>query len=147
MKEIVFATGNQNKIKEVKPLLKKKFDILGLHDIGCFEDVPETKKTIEGNALQKARYIKKHYGVDCFSEDSGLEIEALNGEPGVYSARYAGKERNDEKNMDLVLKKLKTKKNRKARFKTVIALLLNGCLLYTSPSPRDATLSRMPSSA
>ena len=126
MKEIVFATGNQNKIKEVKPLLKNKFNIIGLEDIGCFEEVPETKNTIEGNALQKARYIKKHYGVDCFSEDSGLEVEALNGEPGVHTAYYAGKERSAEKNMNLVLKKLKNKKNRKARFKTVIALLLNG---------------------
>ena len=126
MKEIIFATGNPNKIKEVKAMLGKKFNILGLHDIGCFEDVPETRKTIEGNALQKARFIKKHYGVDSFSEDTGLEIESLNGEPGVYSARYAGKERSDEANMKLVLKKLKNKKNRKARFKTVIALLING---------------------
>ena len=126
MKEIIFATSNQGKIKEVKALLGNKFNILGLEEIGCFEDVPETKKTIEGNALQKARYIKKHYGVDSFSEDTGLEVEALNGEPGVYSARYAGKERSDEANMKLVLKKLKNKKNRKARFKTVIALLING---------------------
>jgi len=126
MKEIVFATANKGKIKEVKAMLGKKFNIIGLNDIGCFEDVPETRKTIEGNALQKARFIKKHYGVDCFSEDTGLEIEALNGEPGVYSARYAGKQRSDEDNMNLVFKKLKNKKNRNARFKTVIALLING---------------------
>ena len=133
MKKIVFATGNPNKIKEVNELLKAKgndlsqhFEIIGLKDIGCEEDIPETQPTIEGNALQKARYVVEHYGADCFSEDTGLEIESLNMEPGVFSARYAGPKRDSEDNMDLVLEKLKTQTNRKARFKTVVALIVDG---------------------
>ena len=126
MKKIVFATGNPNKIKEVKALLGDQFEIIGLQDIGCNEDIPETQPTIKGNALQKARYVVENYKVDCFAEDTGLEIESLNMEPGVFSARYAGAQRSSEDNMNLVLEKLKNKKNRNARFKTVIALIIGG---------------------
>ena len=126
MKKIVFATSNPNKIKEVNEMLGDKFQIVGLKDIGCTEDVPETQDTIKGNALQKARYVKEHYGVDCFSEDTGLEIDALDGEPGVYTARYGGPERSAEKNMAKVQTELADKSNRGAQFKTVIALILNG---------------------
>jgi XTP/dITP diphosphohydrolase len=123
---LVFATGNPNKIKEVHELLDGLFEVRGLQDIGCPLDLPETSPTIPGNALQKARYVHENYDVDCFSEDTGLEVEALNGEPGVYSARYAGEGRNAVDNMNLVLEKLAGEPNRKARFYTVIALILNG---------------------
>jgi XTP/dITP diphosphohydrolase len=126
MKKIVFATSNPNKIREVNEMLGDKFEIIGLKDIGCTEEVPETQETIEGNALQKARYVKDNYGVDCFSEDTGLEIDALNGAPGVYTARYGGLERSAEKNMAKVQTELAEKSNRGAQFKTVIALVLNG---------------------
>jgi XTP/dITP diphosphohydrolase len=126
MKKIIFATGNPNKIKEVKELLNNKFEIIGLQDIGCQEDIPETQPTIEGNALQKARYVVDNYDVNCFAEDTGLEIESLNMAPGVYSARYAGEQRSSEDNMNLVLEKLKNQDNRKARFKTVVALIIDG---------------------
>lgn len=124
--KLVFATGNSNKIKEVKELLNNQFEIIGLKDIGCHEDIPETQPTIEGNALQKARYVVDNYKVNCFAEDTGLEIENLNMEPGVYSARYAGEQRSSEDNMKLVLKKLKSQDNRNARFKTVVALIIDG---------------------
>jgi XTP/dITP diphosphohydrolase len=124
--QIVFATNNLNKLKEVKSLIPKHIELLSLKDIGCFEDIPETQNTIKGNAIQKADYIKNHYGYNCFADDTGLEVEMLNGEPGVYSARYAGKQRNANDNMDKLLLELKNKTNRKAQFKTVIALHLNG---------------------
>jgi XTP/dITP diphosphohydrolase len=126
MKSIVFATSNPHKIKEVMEMLPPDFQIQSLADIGCTEEVPETSDTIEGNALQKANYVKKHYQVDCFAEDTGLEVTALAGAPGVYSARYAGPQRNADDNMDLLLKNLADKNDRSARFKTVIALTLNG---------------------
>lgn len=126
MKNLIFATANPNKIKEIKAILDGQFNILGLDSIGCTEDIPETQPTIEGNALQKAEYVVEHYGVDCFAEDTGLEIDALNGEPGVYSARYAGPQRDSEANIRLALSKLKGKENRGAQFKTVIALIQNG---------------------
>ena len=103
-----------------------QMEVAGLKDIGCTEDIPETSPTIEGNALQKARYVYENYGKDCFSEDTGLEIKALNGEPGVLSARYAGPERDADANMQLALKKLASQSGRSARFKTVIALIING---------------------
>lgn len=123
---LVFATNNLNKLKEVQTLVPQHIKLLSLKDIGCFEDVPETQTTIEGNAIQKAEYIKTHYGYDCFADDTGLEVEALNNEPGVFSARYAGEQRNAHDNMDLLLKNLYEKPNRNAQFKTVIALHLNG---------------------
>lgn len=124
-KELIFATHNDNKASEIQGLLPTHFKVKTLKEIGCFEDIPEEEPTLEGNALQKARYVFEKYGKDCFADDTGLEIEALNGEPGVYSARYAGSEKESEKNMDLVLKNLKNKGNRKAQFRTVIALILN----------------------
>lgn len=126
--QLVFATNNLNKLKEVQSLIPKKINLLSLQDIGCFEDVPETQDTIEGNAIQKAEYIKTHYGYDCFADDTGLEVEALNREPGVYSARYAGEQRDATDNMNKLLDELNLSTNRKAQFKTVIALYLNGKL-------------------
>lgn len=123
---LVFATGNPHKIQEVHDLLQGHFDLKGLHDIGCPLDLPETSPTIEGNALQKARYVYGNYGANCFSEDTGLEIEALGGEPGVLSARYAGESKDPAANMQLVLERMAGKTNRKARFYTVIALILDG---------------------
>jgi XTP/dITP diphosphohydrolase len=128
--QLVFASANKNKVAEIAAKLMtiphSPLQIIGLTDINCHDDIPETRDTIEGNALQKAEYIITHYNIDCFSEDTGLEIEALNGEPGVKSARYAGEQRNSHDNMQLVLDKLKNETNRNARFKTVIALKLNG---------------------
>ena len=124
--QLVFATNNLNKLKEVQALIPSQIKLLSLNDIGCLEDIPETQHTIEGNAMQKVEYIKQHYGYDCFADDTGLEVEALNNEPGVFSARYAGTQRNADDNMNLLLKNLSQKDNRKAQFKTVIALHLNG---------------------
>lgn len=126
MKELIFATANPHKLKEIRAILEGQYNILGLDSIGCTEDIPETRPTIEGNALQKAQYVVEHYGVDCFAEDTGLEIDALNGEPGVYSARYAGPEKNSEANIRLALSKLEGRKDRGAQFKTVIALIQDG---------------------
>ena len=123
--ELVFATNNHNKIKEVQALMPNNIKLLSLNDIGCFEDIPETQNTIEGNAIQKATYVKAHYGYDCFADDTGLEVDVLNGEPGVFSARYAGEQRNANDNMDLLLNKLQPFSNKQAHFKTVIALQLN----------------------
>lgn len=124
--KLVFATNNQNKVKEVQSLLPNHITILSLKDIGCEEDIPETQPTIEGNAIQKAQYVKEHYGYDCFADDTGLEVSALNGEPGVFSARYAGEQRNADDNMNKLLTELQDKNDRSAHFKTVIALILNG---------------------
>ena len=124
--EIVFATSNPNKIKEINQLLPNSIAIKGLKDIGCTEEVPETQPTIEGNAVQKAQYIYDNYGVNCFAEDTGLEITALDGEPGVYSARYAGAQRNSDDNMNKAIEKLESQTDRSARFKTVIALIIDG---------------------
>ncbi|MEZ4803426.1 MAG: non-canonical purine NTP diphosphatase [Gelidibacter sp.] len=128
--ELVFATNNLNKLKEVQTLVPSHIKLLSLADIGCKEDIPETQDTIEGNAIQKAKYLKNNYGYDCFADDTGLEVEALNGEPGVYSARYAGEQRNSDDNMNKLLANLESHQNRKAQFKTVIALNLKG-KLYT----------------
>lgn len=123
--QIVFATNNLNKLKEVQALIPEHIKLLSLEAIGCFEDIPETQNTIEGNAIQKANYIKENYGYDCFADDTGLEVEALNGEPGVFSARYAGEQRNADDNMNKLLNNLHNKNNRNAQFKTVIALQFN----------------------
>ncbi len=127
--KIVFATNNPNKIKEVQALLPSHIKLVSLEEIGCSQDIPETQDTIEGNAIQKADYIKEHFGLDCFADDTGLEVMALNGAPGVYSARYAGAQRNSDDNMNLLLSELKSKDNRSARFKTVIAMHYQGTLL------------------
>lgn len=124
--QLVFATNNPNKLDEVQSLIPKGITLLSLEDIGCYEDVPETQDTIKGNAIQKASYIKEKYGYDCFADDTGLEVDALDGAPGVFSARYAGDQRNSEDNIQKLLESLKHSSNRKAQFKTVIALELQG---------------------
>ncbi|WP_431107044.1 non-canonical purine NTP diphosphatase [Winogradskyella poriferorum] len=126
--QIVFATNNKNKIKEVQSLVPEHIKLLSLEDIGCNEVIPETTGTIQGNAQQKANYVKNHYGYDCFADDTGLEVEALNGEPGVDTAYYAGPQRSAEDNMNKLLFNLKNATSRSAQFKTVIALHLNGQL-------------------
>ena len=129
MIEIVFATNNPNKLYEVQAQLPKTIRLISLKDIECNKDIPETQNTIEGNAIQKANYVKNKYNLDCFAEDTGLEVEILNGEPGVYSARYAGPEKNTKDNIQKLLYKLKDKANRKAQFKTVIAIHFKGKLI------------------
>lgn len=124
--QFVFASNNPNKIKEIQLLLPKEITILSLKDIDCLEEIPETAPTIEGNAILKANYVTKKYGYSCFADDTGLEVEALNGEPGVYSARYAGEQKNADANMNKLLTNLADRENRKAQFKTVICLNLNG---------------------
>ena len=124
--KLVFATNNQHKLEEVSAILGNSIELLSLKDINCDTDIPETADTLEGNALLKAQYIYNNFGINCFADDTGLEIEALNNEPGVYSARYAGENKHPEANMLKVLDKLREKENRKARFRTVIALILNG---------------------
>ena len=121
--KIVFATNNQNKVKEVQALLPNSIELMSLKDIECFEDIPETQETIKGNALQKANYVYDNYGFTCFADDTGLEVNALNGAPGIYSARYAGSDKNSENNIEKLLTELIHKKDRSARFKTVIALV------------------------
>jgi XTP/dITP diphosphohydrolase len=123
--KLVFATNNQNKLKEVQAMLTN-FEIISLADINCFDDIPETAETLEGNAIIKANFITEKYGLTCFADDTGLEVEALNNEPGVYSARYAGKQNNTEENMTKLLQKLSNNLNRKAQFRTAIALNIHG---------------------
>ncbi len=123
--KIVFATNNLNKLAEVQKMLPDSIELLSLSDINCFDEIEETETTLEGNAKLKANYITEKFGYNCFADDTGLEVESLNGEPGVYSARYAGIENNSEKNMQKLLSELENKPNRKAQFKTVIALNLN----------------------
>ena len=125
MRKIVFATNNQHKLDEIRSILGKDFEVVSLKDIGCTADIPETAGTLEGNALQKAEYVYEHYGLSCFADDTGLEVEALNGAPGVLSARYAGGEGHDsEANMNKLLSELGENNNRHAQFRTVIALIL-----------------------
>jgi XTP/dITP diphosphohydrolase len=124
--KLVFATNNQHKLMEIQAMLGMDFELLSLNDIGCAEEIPEEQPTLEGNARQKAMYIFDNYGYSCFADDTGLEIESLDGEPGVYSARYAGESKDPQANMDKVLYKLEKINQRKARFRTVISLVLNG---------------------
>ena len=124
--KLIFATHNHHKLKEVQALLSTSIQLVSLTDIDCTQEIPETASTLEGNAKLKADYITKHYGYDCFADDTGLEVEALNGVPGVYSARYAGLDNNAETNMQKLFVNLKDETNRKAQFRTVIALNLNG---------------------
>ena len=125
MMELVFATNNAHKLEEVRQILGERFTVHSLKEIGCTEDIPETADTFQGNALQKARYVKEHYGYDCFADDTGLEVKALEGAPGVHSARYAGNH-DSEANMTKLLQELEKKTDRSAQFRTVVALLLNG---------------------
>lgn len=125
--KLVFATNNAHKLDEIRAILGNKIEILSLNDINCHDEIPETADTLEGNALQKAMYIKEHYGYDCFADDTGLEVSALGGAPGVHTARYAENTDHDsEANMNKLLKELEGKNDRSAQFRTVIALLLNG---------------------
>ena len=125
--KLVFATNNAHKLDEIRAILGNKIEILSLNDIDCHDEIPETADTLEGNALQKAMYIKEHYGYDCFADDTGLEVSALGGAPGVHTARYAKNTDHDsEANMNKLLKELEGKNDRSAQFRTVIALLLNG---------------------
>lgn len=130
MLELVFATNNKHKLSEIRKLLSEKLageiKLLSLEDISCFEEIPETGETLKDNALEKAKYIYDKYGYNCFADDTGLEIEALNGKPGVYSARYAGENCSFEDNMNKVLKELNGIANRSARFRTIIALIIGG---------------------
>jgi XTP/dITP diphosphohydrolase len=120
--KIVFATNNKNKAIEIQSIMPEGIEIMTLEDIGCIEDIPETENTLEGNAILKAKYVVEKYGYSCFADDTGLEIDALNGEPGVLSARYAGSNRDSNENIELVLSKLHANTNRTAQFRTVIAL-------------------------
>lgn len=141
--KLVFASNNKNKIKEIQQLLPDTIELLSLEAIGCHEEIPETADTIEGNAILKANYVTQKYGYDCFADDTGLEVEALNGAPGVYSARYAGMQRNAEDNMNLLLENLKNQDNRTAQFKTVIALNINGKQqLFTGIAKGKITLKK-----
>lgn len=126
MKTLVFATNNLHKLEEVRDILGGSFRIASLKEIGCTDDIPETADTLEGNSLQKARYVKEKFGYDCFADDTGLEVEALGGAPGVFSARYAGPGHDSEANIQKLLKELERKTNRQAQFRTVVALLLDG---------------------
>jgi len=123
--KLVFATNNKNKLKEVQAMLTN-FEIVSLADINCFDDIPETANTLEGNAILKANYVTEKFGLNCFADDTGLEVEALNNEPGVFSARYAGEENNAEANMNKLLSNLNKKENRKAQFRTAVALNIEG---------------------
>ncbi|MFA5588389.1 MAG: non-canonical purine NTP diphosphatase [Bacteroidales bacterium] len=124
--KLVFATNNQHKLEEIQAILGNSFELLSLKEIGCNAEIPEDHSTLDENARQKAFFIYEKYGYSCFADDTGLEVEALNGEPGVLSARYAGEAKDSQANMDKLLGKLKDEKNRKARFRTVISLVING---------------------
>ncbi|MBO7067972.1 MAG: RdgB/HAM1 family non-canonical purine NTP pyrophosphatase [Bacteroidaceae bacterium] len=131
MKQIIMATNNAHKLEEVRQILGNEFQVKGLAEIGCHEDIPETSDTIEDNALQKARYVHDHYGVDCFADDTGLEVTALEGAPGIYTARFGvmngyGESHDAEANIQCLLDKLEEAEDRSARFRTVVALVQNG---------------------
>lgn len=126
MKKLLFATNNQHKLSEIRQILQPNYDITSLKEIGCIDELPETQNTLKGNALQKAMYIYQKYGINCFADDTGLEIDALNGAPGVYSARFAGINVTYKQNVDKVMALMKDIENRSARFRTVIALILEG---------------------
>lgn len=143
MKKLVFATNNAHKLSEVKAILEPEFTIISLSDLNCNDEIPETAETLEGNALIKARYIHDKFGLDCFADDTGLEIEALNGEPGVYSARYAGDANCAHENMCKVLEKLGDNTNRKACFRTVIALI-QGNETYYFEGKIDGNIATQP---
>jgi len=126
MMKIVFATNNKHKLRELQQILGNKFELLSLDDIKCFKEIPETSPTIEENSMEKVEYVYNKFKTDCFADDTGLEIETLDGRPGVYSARYAGDEKNMDKNIKKILSELQYTDNRNARFKTVVSLILNG---------------------
>jgi XTP/dITP diphosphohydrolase len=142
--KIVFATANKHKILEVQQMLPSTIEIISLDSIGCYEEIPETADTIEENAKMKADYVSTKYGLNCFADDTGLEVDYLNGEPGVFSARYAGEQRDSNDNMNKLLNALGDQSNRKAQFKTVIALNLDGIqYIFTGSAPGIITLEKM----
>jgi XTP/dITP diphosphohydrolase len=124
--KLCFASNNEHKLAEVRQILNNQYEIVSLAEIGCQEELPEEQENLEGNSHQKAAYVWQHYGINCFADDTGLEVIALNGEPGVYSARYAGPQRNNQDNMQLLLQNLQGKSDRRAQFRTSITLILNG---------------------
>jgi XTP/dITP diphosphohydrolase len=141
--KLVFASNNKNKIKEFQQQLPATLNILSLEDIGCYEEIPETADTIEGNSILKANYVTQKYGCDCFADDTGLEVEVLHGAPGVFSARYAGEQKNSDDNMEKLLGALSDISNRNAQFKTVITLNLNGKQhLFTGVARGQITLAK-----
>jgi XTP/dITP diphosphohydrolase len=127
---LVFATNNAHKLKEIRNIVPGSYQVMGLKDIGCTDDIPETATTLEGNADLKAGYVFKNFGRNCFADDTGLEVDALGGKPGVYSARYAGEDGNAEKNIDKLLYELKDVSDRKARFRTIISLIIDGSIMH-----------------
>ena len=142
--KLVFASNNKNKIKEFQQQLPATIEIVSLEDIGCYEEILETADTIEGNSVLKANYVTEKYGYNCFADDTGLEVEALNGAPGVFSARYAGEQRSADDNMDKLLQALSNQPNRNAQFKTVVTLNLNGKQhLFTGIASGEITLSKV----
>ena len=142
MNKLVFATNNANKLAEVRSILEPQYTIISLKDLNCNDEIPETANTLQGNAILKATYIHDKFGLSCFADDTGLEVEGLDGQPGVYSARYAGEENNSVNNMSKVLSLLGNKKNRKACFRTVIALILdNNTLFFEGKIEGNITLS------
>ena len=142
--KLVFASNNKNKIKEFQQQLPATIEIVSLEDIGCNEEIVETADTIEGNSVLKANYVTEKYGYNCFADDTGLEVEALNGAPGVFSARYAGEQRSADDNMDKLLQALSNQPNRNAQFKTVVTLNLNGKQhLFTGIASGEITLSKV----
>jgi XTP/dITP diphosphohydrolase len=126
MKKLVFATNNPHKLEEVRAILQQKFEVAGLADIGCHKEIPETGTTLEENASIKSHYVVNQYQTDCFADDTGLEVDAMDGKPGVYSARYAGKNASYEQNVDKLLQQMEGKDKRKARFRTVVSLVMEG---------------------
>ena len=142
--KIVFASNNKNKILEIQSMLPESIQIVSLESIGCFEEIPETADTIEGNAILKANFVTQKYGFDCFADDTGLEVDSLDGQPGVYSARYAGEQRNADDNMNKLMGELLDKSNRNAQFKTVIALNFEGKqYLFTGIASGEITSEKM----
>ena len=141
--KLVFETHNINKIDEIKTLLPKKMELVSLKDLGCFREIPETGDTLEANALIKASFVKKHYGLDCFADDSGLEVAALGGAPGVYSARYAGVDKSAEKNIGKLLSEMKKRERREAQLRTVIVLLIQNKKFFFEGIVNGKILTRL----
>ena len=144
LRKLVFASNNKHKLEAARAILGDKFEVVSLAEIGCHDDIPETAETLEGNALIKARWVKERYGFDCFADDTGLMVEALDGAPGVYSARYAGEHCSFADNVNKMLREMEGKENRKAYFATVIALILNG-ETYTFEGKVDGYIATEPS--
>lgn len=141
--EFVFATNNKHKLEELKQIAQEKFKILSLEDIGCFEDIPENQTSLEGNALQKARYVTEKYNINCFADDTGLEVDTLNGAPGVYSARYAGEERSSSENIKKLLNELDDNPFRAAQFRTVISLVLDNVEYFFDGIVRGSIITEL----